>query len=128
MLGRQTSGSVVCTSCGCLVGVNDDRCYNCGRRNPGLWGYATIVRRLGSDLGFVPFVIGLNVIMYVLTLIGSQGNIGMGGMMSMLAPNTTSLLLFGASGAVPVFLLDRWWTVLSAAWLHGGLLHIFFNM
>ena len=119
---------MVCTSCGCLVGVNDDRCYNCGRRNPGLWGYATIVRRLGSDLGFVPFVIGLNVIMYVLTLIGSQGNIGMGGMMSMLAPNTTSLLLFGASGAVPVFLLDRWWTVLSAAWLHGGLLHIFFNM
>ncbi len=118
----------MCTSCGCLVGVNDDRCYNCGRRNPGLWGYATIVRRLGSDLGFVPFVIGLNVIMYVLTLIGSQGNIGMGGMMSMLAPNTTSLLLFGASGAVPVFLLDRWWTVLSAAWLHGGLLHIFFNM
>ena len=22
----------------------------------------------------------------------------------------------------------RWWTVLSAAWLHGGVLHIFLNM
>jgi rhomboid protease GluP len=36
--------------------------------------------------------------------------------------------MFGASGAMPVFVYDRWWTVLSAAWLHGGLLHIIFNM
>lgn len=128
MFGRQTSGSVVCASCGYLVGVNDDHCYNCGRRNPGLWGYASSVRRLGSDLGFVPFVIGLSVIMYVLTLVGSQGNIGAGSMFTFLSPSTTSLLLFGASGSLPVFLLDRWWTVLSAMWLHGGLLHIFFNM
>ena len=29
---------------------------------------------------------------------------------------------------MPVFKFDRWWTVLSAAWLHGGILHIAFNM
>ena len=39
MLKRQRTGSVVCASCGSLVGVNDDKCYSCGRRNPGLWGY-----------------------------------------------------------------------------------------
>ena len=128
MFGRQTTGSVVCVSCGYLVGVNDDRCYNCGRRNPGLWGYATAVRRLGSDLGFIPFVIGLSVVMYGLTLIGSRGNIGGSSMFTMISPSSNSLLLFGASGAVPVFMFDRWWTVLSATWLHGGLLHIFFNM
>jgi rhomboid protease GluP len=128
MFGRQTTGSVVCVSCGYLVGVNDDRCYNCGRRNPGLWGYATAVRRLGSDLGFVPFVIGLSVLMYGASLIGSGGNIGGSSLFTMISPSTQSLLLFGASGAVPVFLLDRWWTVLTAGWLHGGLLHIFFNM
>jgi rhomboid protease GluP len=27
-----------------------------------------------------------------------------------------------------VFLLDRWWTVLSASWLHGSALHILFNV
>ncbi|MCR4373450.1 MAG: rhomboid family intramembrane serine protease [Acidobacteria bacterium] len=128
MFGRQTTGSVVCVSCGYLVGVNDDRCYNCGRRNPGLWGFATAVRRLGSDLGFIPFVIGLSVVMYGLTLIGSRGNIGGSSMFTMISPSSNSLLLFGASGAVPVFMFDRWWTVLSASWLHGGLLHIFFNM
>jgi rhomboid protease GluP len=110
------------------VGVNDDRCYNCGRRNPGLWGFATAVRRLGSDLGFIPFVIGLSVVMYGLTLIGSRGNIGGSSLFTMISPSSNSLLLFGASGAVPVFMFDRWWTVLSASWLHGGLLHIFFNM
>jgi len=119
---------VICTSCGVLVGVNDDTCYNCGRRNPGLWGFAPALRALGGDLGFTPFVIGGCVVLYVLTLIASQGNIGMGGLFSMMSPNLRALFLFGASGATPVFDAGRWWTVLSAAWLHGGLLHILFNM
>jgi rhomboid protease GluP len=128
MFGRQTSGSVVCVSCGYLVGVNDDTCYNCGRRNPGLWGYATAVRRLGTDLGFVPFVIGMSVVMYVIALLLSDGNIMDGGLFGFLSPSTNANLLLGASGSVPVFLFDRWWTVLSAGWLHGSLIHILFNM
>jgi rhomboid protease GluP len=36
--------------------------------------------------------------------------------------------MFGASGAYPVFAFGRWWTILSAGWLHGGALHILFNM
>ena len=128
MFRRQTSGSVICTSCGVLVGVNDDTCYNCGRRNPGLWGFAPVLRSLGGDMGFVPFVIGACAVLYVLTLVASQGNIGMGGLFSLFSPSQTALFLFGASGAIPVFRLDRWWTVLSAGWLHGGALHILFNM
>jgi len=38
------------------------------------------------------------------------------------------MFLFGASGAEPVFGYGRWWTVLSASWLHFGVLHIFLNM
>src|SRR6185436_4110448 len=79
VFGRQRSGSVVCVSCGYLVGVNDDRCYHCGRRNPGLWGFAPVLRRLGHDLGFVPFVIGTCVVMYVLTLLWSGRDISGGG-------------------------------------------------
>jgi rhomboid protease GluP len=128
MLRRQRTGSVICTSCGVLVGVNDDKCYNCGRRNPGLWGYAPMLRSLGSDLGFVPFVVGTCAIVYVLTIIASRGVIGQGSILSFLGPSTRALFLFGASGALPVFVAGRWWTVLSAAWLHAGLLHILFNM
>jgi rhomboid protease GluP len=111
-----------------LVGVNDATCYNCGRRNPGLWGFAPSLRALGADLGFLPFVIGTCIVLYVLTLLGSGGNIGMGSLFGMLSPSPVSLFRFGASGALPVFGYGRWWTVLSAAWLHGGILHILFNM
>ena len=69
MFTRQTTGSVICTSCGTLVGVNDAVCYNCNRRNPGLWGYAPAFRRLGQDLGFVPLVMGGTAALYLLSLL-----------------------------------------------------------
>src|SRR5262249_51594371 len=128
MFGRQTSGSVVCASCGYLVGVNDDRCYHCGRRNPGLWGFAPAVRRLGHDMGFVTFVTAACIVIYGLTLLfSSRNNIGMSGL-DLLSPSSLALVQFGMSGASPVFQMGRWWTVLSAGWLHGSLLHIAFNL
>ena len=36
--------------------------------------------------------------------------------------------MFGGSGGGPVFIDGRWWTVLSAGWLHAGALHILFNL
>jgi rhomboid protease GluP len=52
----------------------------------------------------------------------------MGGLFSLGAPSRESLLRFGAAGGFPVFILHRWWTVLSAGWLHGSFLHIAFNL
>ena len=53
-------------------------------------------------MGFVPFVIGTCVVLYVLTLLASGGSIGTGGLFSVLS-SLPSLFLFGASGGVPVF-------------------------
>lgn len=128
MFQRKTSGSVVCPSCGSLVGVRDDKCYSCGRANPGLWGFAPLLRQLGADFGFAPLVIGASSLLYVLMLLASGGNILGGGLFSILSPSSDVLRLFGASGAYPVFYEGAWWTVLSATWLHAGLLHILFNM
>jgi rhomboid protease GluP len=123
LLKRQREGSTICTSCGVLVGVNDDTCYNCGRRNPGLWGYGPALRRLGQDLGFVPLVMGATVTLYVLSLLLSRSNLQM-----MMAPSTEILFLLGASGAIPVLGFGRWWTFLTAGWLHAGVLHVLFNV
>jgi rhomboid protease GluP len=129
MLGRKTTGSIVCPGCGSLVGVGDEKCYICGRVNPGLWGFAPVLKRLGNDLGFVPLVVGSSTVLYVLTLLRSGSELQIvGGGMSFLAPSSRALMFFGASGAYPVFVFGGWWTVLSATWLHGGLLHILFNM
>ena len=123
MFNRRTTGSVVCPACGSLVGVNDDKCYSCGRANPGLWGFAPVLRRLGADLGFVPLVITGSSLMFLASLLLSGGNVG-----PLLAPSRDALALLGASGANPIFIRDRWWTVLSATWLHANVVHILFNM
>ena len=126
---RQTTGSVVCTSCGSLVGVRDEKCFNCGRRNPGMWGFAPLLRSLGNDLGFVPLVIWSSGALYIISMLlsGTTMRLG-GGLFGFLAPDSGMLFLLGASGGIPVFGYNRWWTVLSAGWLHGSLLHIVFNM
>jgi rhomboid protease GluP len=129
VLGRKTTGSVVCPNCGSLVGVRDDKCYSCGRVNPGLWGFAPALKQLGNDLGFVPLVISASTVLYILSLIASGPEmLTAGGLFSLLSPSPIALFLLGASGAVPVFEFGMWWTVLSATWLHGNLLHIVFNM
>src|SRR5262249_15248671 len=125
---RQKWGSIVCPSCGNLVGVNDKQCLTCGRRNPGLWGFAPLLNRLGRDVGFAQFVMGGCISLYALMLIADPNAIHTSGILNFLSPSTRMLFLFGASGARPVFGAGRWWTVITAGWLHAGLLHIFFNM
>lgn len=127
MFKRQKTGSVLCRSCGKLVGVHDDVCLNCGEKNPGLWGFAPFLRHLGNDFGVMPIVMWGCVAIYTATLLADPSGIRMSGI-SILAPSTKTLFFFGASGATPIFGFGRWWTVLSAAWLHGGLIHIGFNL
>ena len=125
---RQKWGSLVCPSCGTLVGVQDEICLNCGRRKPGLWGFAPLLSRWGRDLGFTQLVMWGCIVLYLVSLVLDPSGIRAGGLLSFLSPSLQSLFLLGASGATPVFRFGRWWTVLSAGWLHAGILHIFFNM
>ncbi len=109
--------------------MRDEACFNCGQRNPALWGFAPALRRLGNDLGFVKLLIGGSAALYLAALLLDPAGVHVGGSpFTFLAPSVPSQFLLGASGAVPVFEYGRWWTLLSAGWLHGGLLHILFNM
>jgi rhomboid protease GluP len=118
----------VCPSCGMLVGVNDAECMGCGRRRPGLFGLTALLRRSGIEDVFVPIVMWGCGAMYLASLAVDPSAISASGLMSLLAPSGQSLFVLGASGAFPVFGYARWWTILSAPWLHGGILHIVLNM
>ena len=83
---------MLCTSCGVLVGVNDPTCYNCGRRNPGLWGFAPALRAFGNDLGFINIVTGGTIVMYVLSLVMSRDGSSIG-----LEPNSVALQILGGT-------------------------------
>jgi len=93
-----------------------------------MWGFASVLRDLGRDMGFTQIVMWGCGALYLASLAVDIGGVSMSGLLSMLSPSVQSLFLFGASGAIPVFGAGRWWTVLSAGWLHAGVLHILFNM
>jgi rhomboid protease GluP len=93
-----------------------------------MWGFAHLLRRVGDDMGFAALVMWACGALYLASLAADAEGIRTGGVLSFFAPSRRSVELFGASGAAPVFGYGRWWTVLSAAWLHGGVLHILFNM
>ena len=126
---RRTQGSVVCPSCGRLVGVRDAECLGCGRKNPGLWGFAPALKGLVGDISFSTVVFyGCIGIYLVSCLVDPQGVFAAQGIFSLLSPGGQELWLVGASGRLPLYEHGRWWTPLSAIWLHGGLLHIACNL
>lgn len=48
--------------------------------------------------------------------------------MTFLSPDSQGLLRLGATGTIPIDRMHHWWTLGSASYLHGGILHIVFNM
>jgi len=125
---RKRTGAVVCPNCGRLVDVNEPACPFCGRPAPGMFGYGPTVQRwLGRfDLPFA--IIGACVALYVIALIiDPRGIFRMAGLFDILAPTSAALAVLGMTGAFA--LADgRWWTLITAIFLHGSLLHLLFNL
>ncbi|MFI5169972.1 MAG: rhomboid family intramembrane serine protease, partial [Vicinamibacterales bacterium] len=98
------------------------------RRHPGMWGLAPLLRHVGDDMGFAMLVTWACGALYLACLASDPEGVSNTGLLSFLSPSFESLLRFGASGAGPVLGYGHWWTLLSAGWLHGSVLHILFNM
>ena len=77
----------------------------------------------------IKVLISVNVVLYVLSLLINPSSQGVNfHPFTMLSPSTRSFLVMGATGTWPIDGYGSWWTLVSASYLHGGLLHIFFNM
>ncbi|MBN2000179.1 rhomboid family intramembrane serine protease [candidate division KSB1 bacterium] len=129
MIQRKKTGSIVCPGCGRLISVSSSKCIHCGRRNPGLWGFAPELKRLfGSYGGLIPAIIIFCVTMYVLSLLMDLGAIFRPrGMFGFLTPSNMALLRLGGTGLHPLR-FGKFWTLITAIYLHGDVLHILFNM
>ena len=125
---RQVEGSVVCPQCGRLVGVHEEKCPFCGGWRPGLFGWATVLRRaLGGRLDLFSLVVVACGVLYVLALLLQPGAMFQSaGLMSLLSPGSRALYQLGMTGGI-AWSSGWWWTVLTAMYLHGSLLHIVFN-
>ncbi len=126
---RQTQGSMICPRCGKLIGVGEEKCPFCGAWRPGLYGYAPAIQRLfGNRLDLVSAIVVTCVVLYVVALvIEPDAILQWHGIFSILSPGSRALYQLGMTGGL-AWREGWWWTVLTAIYLHGGLLHIFFNV
>ncbi len=123
--------SILCPSCRHLVSAQAKHCLNCGTANPSAWWKNNRIARGLQDVDVIMRVlIGINIGMYIVSLLlhlrGLQTSLS--NPLTFLAPDNRSLLILGATGTIPIDGLQRWWTLISATYLHGGILHIVFNM
>lgn len=125
---RQRSGSSLCYACGKLNRVDASACFYCGRRNPGLWGFGPAIGRLVGGLDFAALVTVVAVTAYIASLaLDPRAALAPRGVFDLFAPGGGALIALGMAGAVP-WQAGHWWTVLTAIYLHGSLLHILFNL
>ncbi len=125
---RQKTGSMLCPDCNQLISVNAETCIHCGRRNPGMWGLMPFIRQFLGNFGFAEVVTVFCIIMYVISLLFDLSTVFRPrGLLSILGPSTRSLDALGMTGAYAMQ-HGRWWTLITAIYLHGGLIHIFFNL
>lgn len=125
---RKTTGTILCPSCGRLTAADAAVCLVCGRRRPGLWGFGAPLGRLLRGFRFTGAVTVACVALYVASLVlDPMAALSPRGMLEIFSPSNRALFTLGAAG-VFAWDLGRWWTVLTAIYLHGGLLHILFNV
>ena len=127
-MARRT-GAILCPSCRKLISIDAPRCPFCGAARPGLWGYGPMLQGVfGAQANVVAWIIPVCIGLYVVgILMDVQGALESKGFLSFLSPSTAALYRLGMTGSGSLF-GSRWWTLLTAIYLHGGLLHIFFNM
>jgi len=121
--------SMLCPNCRRLISNDEPACPYCGIARPGaLWkrAFAEVISLRRFDP--VMAIIAINAAFYLFSLLLNPAALGLSANpMTFLSPSDGSLFLLGATGTLPIA-YGRWWTLISAAFLHGGILHIFFNM
>lgn len=121
--------SILCPNCNRLVSRDESACPHCGTRRPGAWWKNNpLTRGLGEGGLVLRAILGVNVVLYALSLLAGPVSVNFMNPLGALAPSSESLFLLGATGTVPIDQAGRWWSLLTAGFLHGSLLHIVFNM
>ena len=126
---RQTQGAMICPSCGKLISVSEQKCPFCGAWNPSLYGYGPVLQRfIGRRLDLISVLVGVCVVLYVTSLaLQPEAILRWRGVFGILSPGSQALYQLGMTGG-EVWRAGWWWTLLTANYLHGSLLHIFFNL
>ena len=120
----------ICPVCGTLVGIHATRCHECGTSVT--FSLAALSKKLGGVVGdrapVTSVLLIANLLLFgvsmVLTIQSGEG----AGLHTLMGMNAEASYRLGASYPFSIFVLNEYWRVVTAMFLHGGLLHIGFNM
>jgi rhomboid protease GluP len=128
--GNQQPRPKICPACGSLVGVSATRCHECGTSLT--FSLAAISKGLSRFFGgrapvTTVFLIA-NLVMFAVSWMATTAS-GQGGGFSILwGMGGESLYRLGESFPYAIFLMHQWYRLVTAMFLHGGLIHIGFNL
>lgn len=130
MSNNNKKNSLLCPACRKLISRSAAVCPFCGLKKPtSRFKNNIFISGITDGDQLVTGIIAINSVLFILSIIidPKLGSLNFSPL-NFLSPSNQSLLVLGSTGTIPVFQLHRWWSLLAANYLHGGLLHIVFNM
>ena len=126
---RHKPTTMPCPRCRRLISIQTDECIYCGLKRPRFYNTIPLLSNLArGDISFVNPIIMVCFGLYIVSIAFNFGVTNTSGNpLAILTPSPVSLLNLGMGGRIP-FAYGYWWTLLTAVFLHGDFLHIFFNM
>jgi len=120
--------AMLCPRCRQLIGSEESTCSWCGAQRSSAWWRPAAWTRGGVDGAWlIKVIITVNIVVYACSIFLSMGRGNAAGLPAIFSPDRMSLRLLGATGTIPIY-RGWYWTLLTANYLHGGILHLFFNM
>lgn len=122
--------SLLCPRCKRLISIDEAACPYCDLPHPGSWWRNNpLVKLYLNPTQIVTSIIITNSVFFAISAILSADSMHVSmNPFALFSPSNQALLLLGATGTIPIDQFHRWWSLLSASYLHGGIIHIFFNM
>lgn len=122
--------AILCPNCRQLISRDEPKCPYCGIRSPGSrWKGIAFEGAFLNEDNLIRTIIVTNAILFTASVLISASSRGAAmNPLGFLSPSPDALFMLGATGTVPIGRFHRWWTLISASYLHGGILHILFNM
>ncbi len=128
--GEQQPRPKLCPACNALVGVSATRCHECGTSLS--FSMAAATKKLAAITGLNAPVstifLGLNFFLFIIQLMFTMQAGQAGGLNILWRLDGISSYRLGAIYGPAVLFDHQFWRLVTAMFLHGGLIHIGFNM